>query len=53
MEHECWLNIERLYHGAREQEASERSQFLAEACAGDESLRREVSVKLDMQGESC
>ncbi|MGA3327560.1 MAG: protein kinase [Terriglobia bacterium] len=46
MEQERWLRIERLYHGALERQASERSQFLAEACAGDESLRREVEALL-------
>ena len=46
MERERWLKVERLYHGAREREASERSQFLREACAGDESLRREVESLL-------
>jgi len=51
VEPERWLKIERLYHAARERQASERSQFLAEACAGDESLRREVEVLL-AQGES-
>jgi len=50
LERERWLKIERLYHGAREREASERSEFLAEACAGDESLRREVESLL-AQGE--
>ena len=50
MERERWLKIERLYHEARERQASERSQFLAEACAGDESLRREVESLL-AQGE--
>ena len=51
MERERWLKIERLYHAARERQASERSQFLAEACAGDESLRREVEALL-AQGEA-
>ena len=50
MERERWLKIERLYHEARARDASERSQFLAEACAGDESLRREVEALL-AQGE--
>ena len=50
MEGERWLKIERLYHDARERDASGRSQFLTEACAGDESLRREVEVLL-AQGE--
>jgi Tol biopolymer transport system component/serine/threonine protein kinase len=50
VEPERWQKIERLYHEARERQASERSQFLAEACAGDESLRREVESLL-AQGE--
>jgi serine/threonine protein kinase/Tol biopolymer transport system component len=50
VERERWLKIERLYDAALEREASERAQFLAEACAGDESLRREVE-RLLAQGE--
>ena len=46
MERERWLKIERLCRDARELKASERSQFLEEACAGDESLRREVESLL-------
>ena len=46
MERERWLKIERLYDAALESDASQRSQFLAEACAGDESLRREVEALL-------
>jgi serine/threonine protein kinase len=41
-----WLKIERVYHDARERQGSERVQFLAQACAGDESLRREVESLL-------
>ena len=46
MERERWLVIERLYNDARERKGSERAQFLAEACAGDDSLRREVESLL-------
>jgi non-specific serine/threonine protein kinase len=46
IERERWLKIRRLYHGVRELEASERSQLLQEACAEDESLRREVESLL-------
>jgi eukaryotic-like serine/threonine-protein kinase len=38
--------IEELYHSAREREPSERSAFLAEACRGDEELRRKVELLL-------
>ena len=51
MERERWLKIERLYHDALTRQAGERAQFLAEACAGDESLRREVESLL-AQGEA-
>ena len=46
MERERWLKVERLYHAARRREGSERARFLREACAGDESLRREVESLL-------
>jgi eukaryotic-like serine/threonine-protein kinase len=38
--------IEDLYHSAREREASQRSDFLAEACRGDEELGCEVESLL-------
>src|SRR5216683_3129680 len=38
--------IEELYHSAREREPGERSAFLAEACQGDEELRRKVELLL-------
>jgi len=46
VERERWLKIERLYRSAREREAGERPEFLREACAGDESLRRAVESLL-------
>jgi len=38
--------IEELYHAARQREMVERSFFLAEACRGDEELKREVESLL-------
>jgi serine/threonine protein kinase len=38
--------VERLYHAALEREPAERAEFLAEACAGDEELHREVASLL-------
>jgi eukaryotic-like serine/threonine-protein kinase len=43
-----WREIERLYHAAMGRPAAERAVFLAEACAGDEALRREVAGLLDI-----
>jgi serine/threonine protein kinase/tetratricopeptide (TPR) repeat protein len=43
---ERWQQVEQLYHSALEKEASERSAYLAAACAGDEGLRREVESLL-------
>ena len=42
-----WQQIERLYHEAMARAAGGRVPFLAEACAGDESLGREVQALLD------
>ena len=41
---ERWQQIEKLYHSALKQEASRRTAFLVEACAGDEDVRHEVEV---------
>ncbi len=43
---ERWHQVERLYHAALERDAEKRAAFLTEACAGDESLRREVDSLL-------
>jgi serine/threonine-protein kinase len=44
---ERWQRIEELYHSAREQSPDERTNWLAEACAGDEPLRREIEALLE------
>jgi eukaryotic-like serine/threonine-protein kinase len=41
-----WATVERLYHAALAQPVGERAAFLAEACADDEALRREVESLL-------
>jgi len=41
-----WGTIERLYHSALARSVNERAAFLAEACAGNEQLRREVESLL-------
>src|SRR5262245_8584405 len=43
---ERWRHIERLYHAALERDTGARAAFLAEACAGDETLRGEVESLL-------
>ena len=43
MNEERFRQTEELYHSAREREPGERSVFLAEACRGDEDLRRQAS----------
>src|SRR5215831_7815017 len=50
MEHERWKQIEQLYHAALEREPGAREAFLAQACAGDEELRREVEELLGYDG---
>jgi serine/threonine protein kinase/Tol biopolymer transport system component len=44
---ERWQRIEELYHAAHARPADERAAFLAEACRGDEKLRREVESLLN------
>ncbi|MDQ3252961.1 MAG: serine/threonine protein kinase, partial [Acidobacteriota bacterium] len=46
MKAERWQEVERLYHAALECEEEARAAYLAEACAGDEALRREVESLL-------
>ncbi|MGH9843345.1 MAG: serine/threonine-protein kinase [Blastocatellia bacterium] len=41
-----WKQVERLYHAALEREPESRAEFLDEACAADEELRREVASLL-------
>ena len=43
---ERWQQVEQLYHAALEHEAAERSHFLEEVCAGDDSLRHEIESLL-------
>ena len=47
MSSERWRLVERLYHGALVRPVEERPAFLAEACAGDEALGRDVQILLD------
>src|SRR5207253_3155547 len=43
---ERWRRIEALYHAALAREPHARAAFLAEACAGDEALHRDVESLL-------
>jgi hypothetical protein len=51
---ERWRNLEEIYHAARACVPDECSGFLAEACGGDEDLRREIESLLanDVSGDS-
>jgi Tol biopolymer transport system component len=46
MRPERWQKIEQLFNAALDREANQRGAFLAEACKGDEKLRREVESLL-------
>src|SRR5215470_3502135 len=50
MKPERWKQIEQLYHAALERESDERAAFLAETCAADSDLRREVEELLGYDG---
>ena len=43
---ERWQEIERIYHAALEREKTARTAYLAQACAGDSALRRQVEFLL-------
>jgi eukaryotic-like serine/threonine-protein kinase len=45
-----WRQVESLYHAALEHEPGARDAYLAQACAGDEELRREVEELLGYDG---
>ena len=44
---ERWHQITEIYHAARERDPARRDAFVAEACLGDPTLRREVEAMLD------
>ena len=46
---ERWERVRELFHTARPLAENERSALLAEACAGDHALRREVEALLDQR----
>jgi eukaryotic-like serine/threonine-protein kinase len=50
MDPERWDEIKRTYSSALECKPDEREDFLREACAGDDALRKEVEVLLAQQG---
>jgi eukaryotic-like serine/threonine-protein kinase len=50
MDRNRWQQIEELYHAALERAPDQRVAFLAEACAGDSDLRREVEELLRYDG---
>ena len=52
MKAERWQQVERLYHAALERGAEGRAAFLMEACAGDDSLRREVESLLGYEDQA-
>ena len=47
---ERWARIEQLYHAALGLAANQRGSFLADACAGDDTLREEVESLLAHDG---
>jgi serine/threonine protein kinase/Flp pilus assembly protein TadD len=53
MNREHWLQIERLYHSALEQDPARLDSFLAEACQDDADLRREVESLLAQSGSTA
>jgi Tol biopolymer transport system component/predicted Ser/Thr protein kinase len=53
MKPEQWQEVERLFNATLEHEPAQRAAFLAEACAGNESVRKEVERLLERQSEAA
>ncbi len=53
MNPERWELVKRIYNSVLEQESGRRTDFLRDACAGDESLRSEVESMLANQAEAA
>jgi serine/threonine protein kinase len=49
---ERWQRIEQLYHAALECPPEQRTSYLAEACTGDQNLKREVETLLERDSSS-
>src|SRR5881296_854372 len=47
-----WRRAEEIYHEALERSAGQRDVFVAEACAGDEVLRRKVMALMKAHKEA-
>jgi hypothetical protein len=52
MDPKRWAQVEQLFHTALRREPGQRAAFLAEACADDEDLRREVESLLTQRGST-
>jgi serine/threonine-protein kinase len=48
-----WNRIEQLYNAAQDLKSDERDRFLAQACGGDEELRRELESLLGYETETA
>jgi serine/threonine protein kinase len=49
---ERWQQIDQLFHAALQREANERAAFIAEGCAGDETLRKDIEDLLASHEQS-
>src|SRR3954471_24668686 len=52
MKPERWQQLDQLFHSAVQHEPGERAVFLDKACAGDESLRKQVEALLAAHQEA-
>lgn len=52
MHSDLWRRVERVYHEALEREPERRAAYIAQACSGDETLRKEVESLLERDPSS-
>src|SRR2546426_1761984 len=49
---ERWQQIDRIFHAVLQRDPSQRSAFVAESCAGDEALQKEIEDLLESHEQS-
>lgn len=52
MNPERWQKLDQLFHQALEHDSGERAAFIAEACQGDDLLKRELESMIDHQRQA-
>jgi serine/threonine protein kinase len=52
MDQERWSSIQRIFHGALEEESGNRAEYVSRECAGDEDVREAVQALLESDDQT-